>query len=375
MTQMISRIGKLTEIKKTRQADAFLLGSASSVKYFSNYFFYFEYGPSPFHLLPAVLMVVPEQDAALFLADNEAGQSDTIDPLLRIIPYESYRFENPPDPSGEIIKKLIEFIHKNKLSSGRIGIERKDTPFFIIQALSEIFPLIKWVDIAEDITLLKQVKDADEITCIRKATALADTGQESVLKNAKEGMTELELFALVHRDMETSVGHRVPLMSDLSCGINTNAGGGMPTNNKIRPGDLVLSDFQPCLQGYWGDSCNTMVIGSPTAEQKKNFLLVKEALEIGIENIKPGVQAKKVDRLMRDHIGNYPHHSGHGVGTFYHEGPRITPYNETELAPGMIIALEPAIYKEDYGIRLEHVMLVTGSGCEVLTKFKHRFEK
>ena len=323
MTQMISRIRKLTEMKKTRQADAFLISSASSVKYFSGYFFYFEYGPSPFHLLPAILMVVPEQDAALILADNESGQTDAVDPLLRIIPYESYRFEHPPDPSGEIIKKLIEFIHKSKLGSGRIGIERKDTPFFIIQALSEIFPLIKWVDIAEDITLLKQVKDADEIICIRKATALADTGQKSVLKNAKEGMTELELFALVHKDMEASVGHRVPLMSDLSCGINTRAGGGMPTNNKIRPGDLVLSDFQPCLQGYWGDSCNTMVIDSPTAEQKKIFLLVKEALEIGIENIKPGVQAKKVDRLMRDHIGNYPHHSGHGVGTLITKAPAL----------------------------------------------------
>ena len=45
------------------------------------------------------------------------------------------------------------------------------------------------------------------------------------------------------------------------------------------------------------------------------------------------------------------------------------------MTPGMIIALEPAIYKEDYGIRLEHVMLVTGSGCEVLTKFNHRFER
>ena len=77
---------------------------------------------------------------------------------------------------------------------------------------------------------------------------------------------------------------------------------------------------------------------------------------------------------MRDHIGNYPHHSGHGVGTSYHEGPRITPYNDTILEPGMIIALEPAIYKQalwdqtgtpDAGYRI---------GSELLTKFKHRLE-
>ncbi len=78
---------------------------------------------------------------------------------------------------------------------------------------------------------------------------------------------------------------------------------------------------------------------------------------------------------MRGHIGNYPHHSGHGVGTLYHEEPRVTPYNKTLLEPGMIIALEPAIYKEEYGVRLEHLMLVTESGAEVLTHFKHQFER
>jgi len=194
------------------------------------------------------------------------------------------------------------------------------------------------------------------------------------LKYAKEGMTELELFSLVHKEMEVSVGYRVPLMSDLSCGAGTNSGGGMPTDKIIQRGDLILSDFQPCLQGYWGDSCNTMVLGSPTSEQKKTFTLVQEALEIGIGAMKPGVPANEIDRLMREHIGNYPHHSGHSVGAAYHEGPRITPYNDIPLVPGMIIALEPAIYREEYGIRLEHLMLVTPSGCEVLTKFKHRFE-
>ena len=82
-----------------------------------------------------------------------------------------------------------------------------------------------------------------------------------------------------------------------------------------------------------------------------------------------------IDKLMRAHIGNYPHHSGHSVGTAYHEEPRITPYNMIELEPGMLVALEPAIYKEDWGIRLEHLILVTPTGAEILTKYRHRLEK
>jgi len=117
MTQMISRILKLSEIKKGKHVDAFLIGSASSVKYFSGYFFYFEYGSSPFHLLPAILMVVPDQDVALILADNEMGQSSYIDPIITVILYESYTYEKPPNPAGECLKKICAFIEKNKLGS------------------------------------------------------------------------------------------------------------------------------------------------------------------------------------------------------------------------------------------------------------------
>ena len=81
---------------------------------------------------------------------------------------------------------------------------------------------------------------------------------------------------------------------------------------------------------------------------------------------------------MREHLssaGGYKHHSGHGVGLTYHEDPRIVPYNDTELVPNMVITLEPAIYQKGYGIRLEHLIVVTQKGCEILSEFNHRFER
>lgn len=376
MTQTKSRFENLKALQKDHPVDAFLISSPASVKYFSGYFFYFEYGASPFHLLPAICMAVPGGNTSLIVADNELGQASLEDPAFELMPYESYSFEQAPDPAAAALKKIEEFLLKNKLTAARIGIEYKSIPFRIIKALEEKFPGIQWMDVGEPMAKLRMIKDDDEIEAIRKAAALADIGQEAVLKYARPGMTELEVFALVHRDMEASAGFRVPLMSDLSTGIGTNAGGGMPSNRVICKGDPLLSDFQPCLQGYWGDSCSTVIIGDePTTDQKKTFALVKETLYIGIEAIRPGIQAKEIDRLMRNHLGSYPHHSGHSVGTAYHEEPRITPYNDTVLEAGMIIALEPAVYQPAYGIRLEHLMLVTGSGTELLTKFKHRLEQ
>ncbi len=368
-------IEKLNAIAATKKLDAFLLTSAVSVKYLSGYFFYFEYGSSPFHLLPSALFVIPGKTASLVVADNELHQSENIYAGISIKPYTSYVYETPLEYTKQFLIQLDEIVKQNGIGNARIGIEKNSFPIAIAQSLSAQYPKIEFVDIANELTHLRAIKDSDEIEMIRKAANLSDIGQAAVLKYAAQDITELELFNLVRNDMEASVGTRIPLMADFSSGINTSSGGGMPTNKIINSGDLILSDFTPCLNGYWGDSCNTIVIGKPTAPQKKNFGLVAEALEIGIGAIRPGVPAMEIDQLMRKHIGNYPHHSGHGVGIMYHEEPRIVPYNKTELVANMVIALEPAIYEKDFGIRLEHLVVVTETGCEILTKFQHCFEQ
>jgi Xaa-Pro dipeptidase len=374
---MAYRIERLNKITEAKDIDAFLITSSISVKYLCGYFYNFEIGTSPFHLIPAALFVVPSQISALVIADNETDQLAGLDARISVKQYASYVYDKPLDFLSQFLIKIHELVRDSGMDKARIGIEANSLPYSIADSLSLTYPKIKFVDISPDLTHLRMIKDSDEIGLIRAATHLCDIGQEAVLKYGKPGMTELELFTLVRGDMDAAAGKRVPMMADMVCGSRTAEGGGNPSDKKIVSGDLILSDLTPCLNGYWGDTCSTSVIGKPTHLQSEHFNLVKEALDSGINAIKPGICASTIDQIMREHLpsaGGYKHHSGHGVGLAYHEDPRIVPYNDTELVPSMVIALEPAIYHEGYGIRLEHLVIVTQTGCEILSGFIHRFE-
>jgi Xaa-Pro aminopeptidase len=161
-------------------------------------------------------------------------------------------------------------------------------------------------------------------------------------------------------------------------GYRQNNIGGWPGDLEIRAHDSVIVDLSTVLHGYWSDSCCTYYAGEPTAKQRKMHETAAEALALGISMVRPGVAAHDIDRTLRRFMADagypvYPHHTGHGVGLTGHVEPRIVPYNEQTLEPGMVIMLEPGIYYPgETGVRLEDAILVTAQGAEVLTHHDKR---
>ena len=221
---------------------------------------------------------------------------------------------------------------------------------------------------------LRAVKGEEEVAKIRVALDLCDAGQHYVGQNCRPGVTEIELWGEMKARLEVMAGARLPVLADLVGGERTAEIGGEPGDYALEDGDPVILDIVPRLDGYWGDNAATYFAGDPSAEMAKAYGIVRDALHAGIESVRPGVRACDLDAMLRERIGDagyepYPHHSGHGIGVSYHEEPRIVPYNEAALEVGMIVALEPGIYLPGAGgVRLEHVVLVTQDGCEVLTR-------
>ncbi|PYV33467.1 MAG: hypothetical protein DMG22_09820 [Acidobacteria bacterium] len=363
---------KLAAALKETQADHALLTSLASLRYFTGYSAGIETGPSPFSPLMGALLWIAGEQPRLFLADMESSES--VVPGLEVTTFEGYTVEKPLAAAKDLSAKLLTRLEK--LPASRIGIESEDLSAGIFERLRSACPQAAFHDITSSLERLRLVKDDEEIALLREALGLCDLGQELTKKLARRGMTEVELFAEVRKGMEIRAGGRLPLLADLVSGPRTAEIGGPPSSRVIQEGDLIISDLVPRHQGYWGDTCNTCVVGEPTAEQRKIFDGIAAALAEGIDKVHPGMRACDLDADLRKRVlrlgGGYPHHSGHGLGVTWHEEPRIVPYNPLALQPGMVIALEPGIYfKDRFGLRLEHAILVTEKGAEILSKFKH----
>ena len=141
----------------------------------------------------------------------------------------------------------------------------------------------------------------------------------------------------------------------------------------------MVLDFGGVYDGYCVDLTRTVELGSPTAEWRRLAAAVAEAQAAAIAAVQPGVPASRIDAaarevLVRHGLGEaFGHATGHGIGLEIHEEPRIAKRMEGQtdalLEPGMVFTIEPGAYVEGVGgARLEDDVLVTATGCEVLTR-------
>jgi Xaa-Pro aminopeptidase len=115
-------------------------------------------------------------------------------------------------------------------------------------------------------------------------------------------------------------------------------------------------------------------LATPTPKQREIYDLVQRAQDAALKAISPGVPASRVDAVARQIINEqgygetFGHSLGHGVGRVVHEEPTLINRDQTILQPGMVVTVEPGVYLPGWGgVRIEDLVVVTSSGCEVLT--------
>jgi Xaa-Pro aminopeptidase len=148
---------------------------------------------------------------------------------------------------------------------------------------------------------------------------------------------------------------------------------GRASGARIPRRGFVVCDFGVILAGYCSDRTRTVHVGRVSAEAQELYEAVLEAQQAAIATVRPGVTAAEVDGaarrvLRRRRLARYfTHSTGHGLGLEIHEAPRLAAGQNQKLEPGMVVTIEPGVYVPGkWGVRIEDVVVVTASGCEVL---------
>jgi Xaa-Pro aminopeptidase len=223
------------------------------------------------------------------------------------------------------------------------------------------------------------VKDATEIATLREAGRRIAAVALAVPALVREGRSELDIATDVDAAMRRLGFERPAFETIVASGPNSALPHARPGPRVVAAGDGVVLDFGGVYDGYCVDLTRTVHLGPGRPELRRIFAAVAEAQRAAIAAVRPGVLTSEVDRAARDVLVRhglgeaFGHGTGHGLGLEVHEEPRIGPavtgQSETTLQSGMVFTVEPGAYVEHVGgVRIEDDVLVTESGCEVLTR-------
>ena len=149
-----------------------------------------------------------------------------------------------------------------------------------------------------------------------------------------------------------------------------------PVNDTLKAGDSVVLDIFNPIGRYWCDMTRTVFWKEVSQEQRRVYETVKAANLAAEAVIRPGVKLCDVDRAARQVIEGagygpyFTHRLGHGCGLSCHEPPDNSASSLAIAQPGMVFSVEPGIYLSGkFGVRIEDLVLVTETGCEVLNHY------
>jgi Xaa-Pro aminopeptidase len=221
---------------------------------------------------------------------------------------------------------------------------------------------------------MRMVKDPAEVAKIRTACHLGVALFERLLKVVRPGVSETQVAGELEFEARRLGAEQMAFPTIIAGGSRSALPHGRASQAKLPLRGFVVCDFGVILANYCSDMTRTLHLGRPPMEARRVYQAVREAQQAALDAVKPGVTVGEVDEaarksLQKQGLGKFfTHSTGHGVGLEIHESPRIAAGQKDLLQPGMVITMEPGVYLPgQFGIRIEDTVVVTDSGCEILT--------
>jgi Xaa-Pro aminopeptidase len=281
---------------------------------------------------------------------------------------------------------LVEALTQAKVK--RVGYEANWTTVGQLKALEgslaekKLAGSIEFVPLENVMVNVRKVKDDHEVDLIRKSVAIAEEAFEAVRGEIKAGLTENYIAGLMVFELRSRGASDASFPVIVAAGSNSSLPHYRPGEKEVQRDQPLLLDWGALYKGYCSDLTRTLLIGRIPDKIRKIYRVVLEAQQAAIKFLRPGVTTLQADRVARDVIDRagfekqFGHGLGHGLGRDIHELPAMRKTGgEEELRPGMVVTVEPGIYLPgEGGVRIEDDVLITHSGCEVLSTLDKSLE-
>jgi Xaa-Pro aminopeptidase len=221
----------------------------------------------------------------------------------------------------------------------------------------------------------RSIKRSDELAKIKKALDFHRQCLIYLKQIIRVGRSERQVFERLERYVRDH-HQQFSFPAIIASGPNASFPHARITERKFRRGDPVLVDMGIDIEGYKSDLTRMFFLGKISHHMREVYDAVAQAQRLAIAKIKPGVLAKDIDAQARNFLKQkkldvfFNHSLGHGVGLEIHEAPGISPKSLVTIKEGMVFTVEPGVYIPDqFGIRIEDMVLVTSKGHKVLSQF------
>ena len=259
-----------------------------------------------------------------------------------------------------------------------------------------IFHLLKEIGLEDRIisaerivSALRERKSKTEIENIKSAINITENIFDQVSGYITSGKTEKQIAEYMKAEVEKrnlNYAWDSSVCPAVFTGPDTAGAHYLPTDRKIKKGDVLNMDFGVKFNGYCADMQRTFYILKDgetdiPADVRKGFDTIINAIESSKQAMKPGVMGKDIDAIARNIVvkngyDEFPHGLGHQVGRFSHDGTALLgpPWEKyaqkpfKKLEEGMVFTIEPRLEVENKGVvTIEEMVVVTSDGADWLT--------
>ena len=304
----------------------------------------------------AAVLVEPAGEATLYTDFRYADAARTI---------AGVTFQQTP---RYVVTALAEL-----LSGRRIGVEAAHLSLASADVLRA--GGVDLVSTSGVVERLRAVKEPGELDALRRAAAISDRVYEELAQQPFVGRTEAELAWWLEQAWHEAGADGPAFDAIVAFGENGARPHAKLRDEPVPEGTLVVVDAGCTVDGYRSDCTRTFFTGEPAGRLRELYDLCLQAQLDALAAVAPGAAGRDVDAASRVAIEaagmgeQYGHGLGHGVGLDVHEEPNMRPESDSVLEIGNVVTVEPGIYLAgDVGVRIEDMVLVTGDGCERLTK-------